>query len=184
MDWTVLRCVAQIWNKAGIVWGLGGSGMLYHYGLADRVRDIDLLVAGSDMEEACRVLASMGEMRELPYKLPFCSKWFRNVGIGNADVDVIGIFRYKHGNGIYEWDLAPENITGFHIEDDVRIPLTSLEDWYVMYLLMGRTERSAAIERHLQEKGIGHPELLQAALVRNVPEEVRQQVESLLKSNL
>ncbi|WP_281883739.1 hypothetical protein [Paenibacillus sp. YYML68] len=65
----------------------------------------------------------------------------------------------------------------------VSVTLTPLEDWYVLYLLLpgqGAAGKAARIERYWREQRGLRPDVLRAALHRELPPHVRQQLEQLL----
>lgn len=45
-------------------------------------------------------------------------------------------FVVNHNTGIYNYIFDYDSITEFKVINGISIPLTSLEDWYVMYQLI------------------------------------------------
>lgn len=68
--------------------------------------------------------------------------------------------------------------------NNVEIPLTSLEDWYVLYSLMTKREKKVKlIEEYFKENGIKNPEILKKHMSENIPKEVKENILKLLKIN-
>lgn len=169
----VLRKVAIQLQSEGVVWGLGGSCMLSAYDLAEHPNDIDIMVAERDADRTHRVLSVLGESRVLPAKPSYCTKQFRQYIIDGMQVETMAAFGIHHTEGNYLLDIQRENITGSLDVQGVPVPLTSLEDWYVIYMLMaGRIEKAECIERYWSEHGIAVPHLLQAAARKPLPEQI------------
>ena len=64
----------------------------------------------------------------------------------------------------------------------IDIPLTSLEDWYVLYqLIPGREISVKKIENYLSLNGVKHPNFLERSLKGNLPKEIRDNIERILK---
>ena len=173
---------AKLLNRTGVRWGLGGSAMLSFYGLADQPQDLDLMVAEEDADAAVQALNHLGVLAELAPKPPFCSRRFlrqKSASTG-IETDVIATFRIKHGDGVYEYALKPYSVTRVEPAGDTVIPLTAPEDWFVLYLLMGREDRADRIGVFLRQGGMAHPELLQEALQREVPEAIRRRIHQIM----
>jgi [ribosomal protein S18]-alanine N-acetyltransferase len=177
----VLRTIAKLLNKNNVSWGLGGSAMLAYYGLLSAARDLDLLVSAEDAEKAHQLLASLGESRSLPPKEPFCTEHFYHYVIQDTEIDLMGLFGVRHAEGVYKLDWRQEQAERIVVEDGVPIPLTALEDWYVMYSLMPkREEKTTMIEQYWQANGMTRPDLLNKALQRELPESLRRKLRQLL----
>lgn len=54
-----LSYIGKKLNDEGIVWGVGASILLNHYGLVDKPNDIDILVDLNDIEKADKILKSI-----------------------------------------------------------------------------------------------------------------------------
>ncbi len=168
--------VADVLNRNTVDWGLGGSSMLWFHGLADRPHDIDLLVAERDAPRAHELLSRLGTNEAVAPKEPFCTKHFTHYAILGTEVEVIGLFGIRHAEGVYRLDWRRDENTRVERLKDVGIPLTPLEDWFVLYLLMpGRSGKADLIEACLKRQGIRR-DRLEAALRQPLPAEVRARV--------
>lgn len=50
--WAALGRIAEAFNRAGLVWAVGGSLLLYLKGKTDRFADLDLMVREEDAKTA------------------------------------------------------------------------------------------------------------------------------------
>ncbi|NEN87226.1 hypothetical protein [Paenibacillus elgii] len=168
--------IAEILNSNAVDWGLGGSSMLWFHGLVDRPNDIDLLVAEHDALRAHELLSQLGTYEALQPKEPFCTKYFAHYTILGTEVDVMGLLSIRHAESVYRLDWHADTNTQVEPLEGVSIPLTPLEDWFVLYLLMpGRGGKADLIEGHLKRQGIRR-DRLEAALQQPLPAEVRARV--------
>lgn len=173
MNKEALLRIADMLNRNAVDWGLGGSSMLWFHGLVDRPNDIDLLVAEHDALRAHELLSRLGTHEAVKPKEPFCTKHFTQYTILGTEVDVIGLFGIRHAEGVYRLDWRRDESTRVELLEGVSIPLTPLEDWFVLYLLMsGRGGKADLIEACLKRQGVRR-DRLEAALRQPLPAEVR-----------
>lgn len=65
--------------------------------------------------------------------------------------------------------------------NDLAIPFTSLEDWYVLYQLIPNKEaRVKMIESYLQTNGMQHGDLLERIVEGNLPTKVRARISKMV----
>jgi hypothetical protein len=103
--------------------------------------------------------------------------------VDGTDVDVMAGFAIKHENGTYVFPFGDAAVVMTKTVDDVTIPLTSLEDWYVLYQLMpDREPKVRLIEDHLLNTGIADLPVLERALARELPPHVRARTQRLMES--
>lgn len=184
MLFDVLSMMGKALNKADILWGLGGSVLLHHYGIARAPKDIDVFIGLDDIETADGILCALGEKRVWERSEAYDTKYFYEYVIDGVDVDVMAGFVINHCNGKYSSVFSPESIHGTATVNETEIPLMSLEDWYVIYqLIPGRENKVDRIENYLKELGISRSDHLHSALARNLPAETKQRIESLLKTD-
>ncbi|MBM7615884.1 nucleotidyltransferase family protein [Alkaliphilus hydrothermalis] len=181
MNFDTLAYVAEKINNQNIRWGLGGSLVLHHYGLIDDPNDMDILVSLGDAEALDDVLQSIGERKEKEATLTYKTKFFNQYKVKTMDIDVMGGFTIKHSRGDYEFPFDEESIIGCMERKGVKIPLTSLEDWYIVYqLLPNREEKVKLIEEYFIKHGIKHHQLIERALQMCLPPEVISRTKELL----
>ncbi|MCJ7690082.1 MAG: hypothetical protein MUO60_12270, partial [Clostridiaceae bacterium] len=103
--------------------------------------------------------------------------------VNTFDIDVMAGLSINYDNGTFKYIFDQESISCIKKINGVNIPLTSLEDWYVIYqLIPNREAKVKMIENYLLLNGIKKPALLERALRGNLPIEVRDKVEKILNS--
>jgi hypothetical protein len=172
-----LRQIAEQLNSQQLVWAVGGSIMLSHYGLAQEPNDIDLLVDLKDIAKADEILSSVGEKKNRVTVGQYSTKYFYEYVINGFDVDVMSGLAINHQAGTLYYIFDEQSIAGYKEMGGIKVPLNSLEDWYVLYqLISGRHERVDAIEGYLESNGVTRPDLLIRMLRLNLPDDVRANV--------
>lgn len=181
MDLKILTYVSQKINETGILWCIGGSILLYLNNIIKNPRDIDILVNEDDAPRLHQLLLPLGEYKSLPSKEPYLTKYFYNHKINDIEVDIIGGFKIKHSDGIYDFILDKDSISIYEYIDDTKLPLSTLEDWYVLYqLIPDREEKVSLLERHFLNYGLERPQILKKALTKELPLSVRKRIEGCL----
>ncbi|HEU4965243.1 MAG TPA: hypothetical protein VFV52_15550 [Bacilli bacterium] len=179
----VLQAIAHALEKEKVVWALGGSLMLQQYGLVGSANDIDLLVAMPDAARSHAALALLGRGGPGGSKAPFCTKHFYQYRIEEHDVDVMGDYSTEHEAGVYVLPFDAASVVRVAEVDGVPVPLSALEDWFVLYQLMpAKKGKADLIESYLLEHGVERPDLLERALAGALPDHVRSRVSKLLQA--
>lgn len=178
----VLSKIGKKFNEEDILWAVGASIVLNSYGLISSPNDIDILVNEDDIDEADRILKEMGKKKSSDKTNTYSTKYFYEYVIDDIDVDVMADFCINHKRGTFEYPFDNESISNWIKINNVDIPLTSLEDWYVIYqLIPGRDKKVKIIEDYLLQNGVSNYGLLERALKENLPREVRDNVNSILE---
>lgn len=181
MDLNKLPFIADKINKRGIKWAVGASVMLYFYDLVETPHDLDILVDENDAVNLCNLLKELGVLQYKEYTEPFGTKYFYNFVVRDIQIDVIGGFIIKHTSGKYKLAFDSDTITSYKVINGIEIPVSSLEDWYVIYqLIPNRENRVEVIEKYLIQNGIKNPNLLNRALKKELPDSVKERVKKLL----
>lgn len=174
-----------VWRIAGllqgkdVVWALGASMMLYFRGLVAEPHDVDLLVAPENVEAVDAILRENGRKLPSPPNAGYGTKVFNEYELDGVGVDLMAGLVIRQGGREYAYTLNAADCT--YVErDGLRIPLSPLEDWYVLYQLMqGRAVRVAQIQGYLMEHGANRT-LVDAWLTRNIPQSVRESLQELI----
>lgn len=104
---------------------------------------------------------SIGTKKEFEKSSTYSTKFFYEYTIDNIDIDVMSGFAINHSDGIFEYIFDSKSISNFKTINGIKIPFTSLEDWYVIYqLIPNREYKVEMIEKYLLSNKINHPELL------------------------
>ena len=106
-----LRDIGEKLNEGGILWGLGASMLLNHYGFIDKPNDIDILVDVKNIEKADIILKSMGEKRLWEKSDNYSTEYFYEYVINGFEVDVMSGLRINHSEGIYKYIFDEKSIS-------------------------------------------------------------------------
>ncbi len=178
---TVLLKIAERFNDHNVKWALGGSLMLHYYKLIDHARDIDILVAVKDIEQALIAIETIATPLVVVQKQEYLTDCFKSFNTDGVDIDIMAGFKIKHSRGVYQFPFNNTTVCQTIVIDDVVIPLSSIEDWYIAYLLMPNREAKVnLIERHFNKHGIAQPQILKDALRQALPENIRNRINKLL----
>lgn len=169
-----LHLIAQQFNKEKITWALGGSNVLKKYGMIDQVNDLDILVMEKDFPKAEEILAVLGKKVTVELDPLFKTAFYSTFEIRNIKVDLICDFKIVYKNEVYSYQFDQLSITD--TDDIAKVPIfyTSIEDWYVLYRLMGRgdEEKIIILEKHFMLHGIKHLKQLLRTL-EHVPKDLK-----------
>lgn len=177
--------IAEKLNSEGILWGVGASILLNHYGLIDKPNDIDILVDIKDIEKADRILSHLGKKKLREEVDTYSTIYFYEYIVNGIDIDIMAGHTINYDNYIYKYIFDEQSITGVKKFKYIDIPLTSLEDWYVIYqLIPNRENKVKIIESYLLENGVKNPILLKRATENGLPNPVKYKIEELLNKNL
>lgn len=176
---TVLK-IAKILNDINLQWAIGASLMLQSLNLVDEVRDIDILVVEKDIDSAIAAIETIAVPIPFAHRGEYLTRSFNSFKVDGIGLDVMSGFRIKHNKGVYEFPMNKMAIVRTECIKGVDIPFTSVEDWYVAYMLMsGREAKVRLIEAYFKKEGICHPEILNNALKQKLPTEIRNNIKKL-----
>lgn len=178
-----LSHIGQKLNEGKVVWAVGASVLLNHYGLADKPNDIDILVDLNSIEKADKILKGIGE-KKTPQKIGiYSTKYFYEYVVNGFDIDVMSGLRIQHSNGVFEYIFDRSSIPEIKEINGVNIPLSSLEDWYVIYqLIPNREKKVEIIKNYLLSKGIKNPNLFERVLTLSLPNNIKENIRIMLNS--
>jgi hypothetical protein len=172
-----LHLIAQQFNKEKITWALGGSNVLKKYGIVETVNDIDIIVMEKDVKKANRILSTLGA--KIPSKLDplYKTSFYSTYEFRNIKIDLICDFKIVYKNQVYTYQFDELSITDTDDIAKVNIFYTSIEDWYVLYRLMGRDteEKVLNLEKHFMLHGIKHLKPLLRTLEK-VPKDLKTKI--------
>jgi hypothetical protein len=176
-----LSYIGEKLNEGNVTWGVGASLLLNHYGLINKPNDIDIIIAVEDIQKADIILKSIGEKKIWEKAELYSTKYFYEYVINGFEVDIMVDLSIKHEEGIYKYVFDNNSISEIKEVNGIDIPLTALEDWYVIYqLIPDREIKVKMIENYLIVNGIKNPSLLDRILKGNLPKKVRDSVQRIL----
>lgn len=182
MNLNTLSHIASNINKNNISWCIGASLLLNFHSLVDNPQDMDIIVDKFQAEELTSLLSSLGKVGSKGSLYPYATEHFYQYIVEDLSVDIMGGFKILHDKGIYEFILDSQSIVDCKDINNVSLPLSSLEDWFVLYQLMpNREPKVTLIEDHLRANGVKHRNLLERALTQPLPEKVEARIIKLLK---
>lgn len=176
-----LSYIGKKLNDENITWGVGASILLNKFGFIDKPNDIDIFISMDDIEKADEVLKSIGDKKKWEKTSMYSTKYFYEYVINGIDVDVMSGFAVNHNDGIFRYIFDENSISEFELINGVKIPFTSLEDWYVIYqLIPNRDVKVDMIENYILKNGLVKHELLKRALDGCLPVDVRVKINHIL----
>jgi DNA-3-methyladenine glycosylase I len=176
-----LSRVGKALKAQNILFGVGGSAMLYRNELAEDFNDIDLIVALEDADKADGVLLSLGKMGEERSSGVFETKVFRSYEVDGVGVDMMAGLAIRHDEGVYRYDFRKDSVCDDWPVYGTMLPFSALEDWCVLYHLMpGKEKKAECIKTHFEAHGAGHHDLLARMLANGAPEKTARWLKSVL----
>lgn len=136
----MLKQIETLSRLNGIVCRFGGSTLLKHHGLIEMTNDLDVFVEPDQFERLDQVLSRVGEKVETPPHADYMTTHFGEYVLDGNDIDVMASFRMRCTDGIY---------THPYIEPDGN--WMRLEEWIVLYTVMGRTDKLERLEHYFSK---------------------------------
>lgn len=158
----VLYMIADHLKDEDIVWALGASSVLYHHGLVQEVGDLDILIRIQDVDVLERLLLKIGHRVESEDSDTYETEYFGEFIVDDVEIDVMANMTIINYDLHYVYPFNKNAITDFMILKDLKIPLTSLEDWYILYHLIPNKERKITIlDDYFSQHTMVHTTLIQ-----------------------
>lgn len=170
--------IAQAFENSRILWGLGASMMLYCRGLVGNAADLDLVIAPECMAAANEILSGMGQRLPAAPRGQYATRAFYEYEIHGVAVDAMAGMTLLSGGEAFHYTLLPQFLERVPVKG-VSVPMTALEDWYLLYMLMeGREAKVRLLEAHFSAHGLRR-EVLAARLEEPLPPAARQRALAL-----
>lgn len=182
MDKNVIKKLAKGLNEIGCTWAIGSSVVLNYYGLVEKPNDIDVLIDAKDAQKVRDYMDTIGTYVKLGSKDPFRTEEFFAYMLDGIMVEFMGDFKIQLEDGsIYKFILDEDAIKDDMIIDNVNVNITTLEDWIVAYSVMkDPKKRVPLLKDYFKKYGIKNRSLLERNLNNNLPDSVRETIESML----
>lgn len=139
----ILKDLCEVLEQHQITWGIGGSCLLQLYGLYNNPQDLDLWVQPSDIG---RLRGIFIDFPEMPTEIPIPKEFHYKINYRNLEVDFIACFITKPNQYQFTYNINPQNIRMLSL-DDIQVPCTYLEDWYIIYRLLNKDDKANLIKR-------------------------------------
>lgn len=169
----VLKKIAQCFDDEKIAYGLGGSGVLVAYDILGEMNDIDLVVTLEDIHRAKKILDEIALLKTSGKNCIVEQEHCYVYELNGIDVELMANIHIRHNEGLYELPFNKKRVTYRMCIDNFMIPVMSLEDWFVIYNLIGRQDRVDQIEEWFLENGITHGSYLIKAIQANIPRQLK-----------
>lgn len=150
IDFVILKELSEQLNQHNITWGIGGSCLLMLYNLYSEPNDLDLWVQPDDMAKVRELFAAY---KEIPTDIPLPEELHYKMLYHDIEVDFVACFIIKPNQYQYRFDICPENIRMISV-GDVQIPCTCLEDWFIIYHLLNKSDKAKIIQDYFSEHQI------------------------------
>jgi hypothetical protein len=137
----VLLKITTEFKKNNICWGLGGSLLLYFKGITDFYNDIDIIIDEEDIKKVNTLLKALGYKNEINNKSEFYTDYYCNFTIDDVDVDVMSNFKILAKKHLYLFEFDKDYEIEYKLVNNILVPLTKVEDWLELYILMNREEK-------------------------------------------
>jgi len=147
----VLTKIGRALDGKEITWAVGASLLLYLKGIVPSFHDIDILVAEKDLEKLKETLAPFGKPEPSKPNDRYTTKEFVEYGLEGVEIDVIAGLGIVSAGKDHYFPLTEDGIKERILINGVSIPLMSVRDWRVYYVLMGRTEKVSLMDSALKK---------------------------------
>lgn len=150
MNNTTLHKLSKTLNDSNITWGIGGSTLLEYYGLPTTPDDLDLWIHPEDIGKAKRVFEKYEHINTNIY-LP--EKYHFKIHFYDIEVDFVSCFMIKPNQYKFSFYITPNHLRYIKM-NELDIPVTYLEDWYIIYKLLKRDDKAKLIEEYFNNASI------------------------------
>ncbi len=123
----ILEEVVNVFDASQVNYAIGGSLLLYFYGIVDDFNDIDVLVKREDFEKACMLLLNMGKQVAIEYSELYCTKQIARFVINAVSIDVMAEFCINYELGKYVMQFSKP--ADYFLINDKKVALSSLSQW-------------------------------------------------------
>lgn len=142
---TLLK-IALVLNENKINWALGGSLLLYLYGINTTVNDIDIVIDTTDISKVEKFINQFSHIEKDKTEI-YLTERFYSIRINKVIIDLMIGFKISSDKGVYIYPDADKLINRTINMDDITINLCSLKDWLNAYKAIGRDNKVKLIEQ-------------------------------------
>jgi hypothetical protein len=178
-----LKAIVNRFNAANVTYAIGGSLLLYAHHLVDAFNDIDILIVKDDFDKAHAILTDMGIEQPTKKSDRYQTECFKTYLVQGSKVDLMANLVITHHSRTYNHCFDASSIVEYKVVHAIRLPLMSLEDWYVIYLLIEREDKVHLLEDYFYQFGIRHSNILRPILNRNISPLIKSKIRSLIETS-
>ncbi|WP_220797915.1 hypothetical protein [Paraclostridium bifermentans] len=156
--------------------------LLNQFGLVDLTKDSDILSNPKDTENVKLAINTIGTLLEVVNNSDkFKSDDFFRYDVDGTEVEFMVGFRIKCEDSLYEVIFDEESIVSTVLKDEVKINLMSLEDWFVIYHVLGDPKnRTHLISKYFEKNGVIHKNILIRNLNLQMTEYIKNEILNLI----
>lgn len=158
-------------EAGGIEYASGGSGLLYSLGLAEAVRDWDLMT-DAPLQSVAEALQGIAWTTVQSGDYPFASSYRLSIHDDALPLDVFGGFAIHSSAGLCRFPARSS-----FVWESIR--MGSPELWAVAYALMERKEKARLLFAYLHRHGASR-EMVELMLNEPLPQPIREELQRLL----
>ncbi|MFH5882428.1 hypothetical protein [Liberiplasma polymorphum] len=150
----VLTNIVKHFNEENIHFAVGGSVLLHHHCVVNRVNDIDLFIDPTDIIKAKMIMDQIAYPMPIKKNDTFASDYFYTYIYKEISIDLVSQFKIiKDKSYHYPFDKQTKIEYGYYY--GVKVPFMCLEDWVVLYYIMDYPmDKQMALINHIKNHGI------------------------------
>lgn len=175
----VLLKVSTEFNKNKIRYGIGASLLLKAYDIVSEVSDIDILIDYNYVEKAKQILDSLGLKKDFKKNDLYQTDTFLEYNIDGIDLDIMSKFTINTDEGVFIYPFEKEEIKTVNKFNCNDLPLLSLENWFIAYILINRSDKAKLIKDYFTKNGFDRL-ILEEGLKQQTSKKVRREIEEIL----
>lgn len=178
----VLFKVNKLFSENSIRFGIGASLLLRSFNLTSKVSDIDIIIHDEDVEKVIEIMNTIGIRRVSKELTLYETESFLEYNVDGIDLDIMSKFSVRTDEGVFLYPFDVKELKYKVVLNCSKIPVLSLENWFVSYLVINRKEKAEIIKKYLKETGFNEL-LLKNALKLEISISIRNEINNLLKCN-
>ncbi|MCW3482167.1 hypothetical protein OL229_21855 [Neisseriaceae bacterium JH1-16] len=147
-------------------WAIGGSALLHRLGLAAAPDRLELVTTAADFAAMAQTLAEQARDISPDPHPDYAPRHFARFETADGlQIELVAEMAIRLERGVFRW---PFDATAIEPADG--LPWCCIEDWALLYRLLGDAESAALLDGYLDEHGIGRPDRLADFLDARYPE--------------
>lgn len=177
----ILSKTGGMLNQNNILWGVGGSVLLWCYQLVDEYHNIGIIVSEKDIGKTDMLLSGIGTRLPETKNDFYDPVFFQKYRVDGFSVDVTSGLAIRTNDTIYRYAFDERSLPHSVRMGGEQIPFTTLEEWYVLYSLFPQGEnRARLIETFFADTGVIYPQVMKRMLTDSLPDHITRKCNSLL----
>ena len=176
----VLFKVNKLFSENNIRFGIGASLLLKSFNLVSKVSDIDIIIHNEDVEKVIEIMNTIGIRIASKELALYETENFLEYNVDGIDLDIMAKFSVKTDEGVFVYPFDVKELKYKVVLNCNKVPVLSLENWFVSYLVIRRKEKAEIVKKYLIENGFNKI-LLKNALKLEISTLIRNEINYLLE---